>query len=81
MARRFIKDEDGLQLTTHVENRQMAFQIAETIQLDLGVEAIVIKARDPETGGEAVSIYLSGGKNDICEDTVSKALKIWRDFI
>lgn len=77
----FLKDSDGLQLITSSRNRSRAFQVAETISDDLNVRAVVTNARDPETGGIGLGMYLVKEKGDISPDTIEKAIKLWEEFI
>ncbi len=81
MARKFLKDSDGLQLITSSDNRQRAFQVAETIADDLGVEAVITKVRDPETGGYGLGIYIVSKESSFTPELTEEAIRIWNEFI
>lgn len=81
MARKFLKDNDGLQLITSTHNRSRAFQVAETISLDLEVTAVVTNVKDPETGGKGLGIYVINKDGEIPPDTLEEAIKLWNEYI
>ncbi len=81
MARKFLKDSNGLQLVTDSTNRSRAFQVAETISADLGVEAVVTKVKDLETGGAGLGIYIVYSKKEIPPGLTEEAARIWHEFI
>ncbi len=81
MARKFLKDQDGVQLITSCNNRSRAFQVAETISLDLGIKAVVINVKDPETGGNGLGIYILSKNGEISPPLLEEAIKLWNEFI
>lgn len=80
MPRKFVKDHEGQNVMTVPDNRKLAFQVAETVSLELGIEAVVTKVRNPETGGMALGMYLSGGKRDVTPEEVEQAASIWFEY-
>ena len=82
MARKFLKDSEGLQLITGNGNRSRAFQVAETISDDLNVTAVVTNIKDPETGGTGLGIYISNNKDtELSPGIMEEAAKLWNEFI
>ncbi len=81
MARKFLKDSEGLQLITSTHNKSRAFQIAETISLDLGIKAVVTNVKDPETGGKGLGIYVISSDGEIPPKMLEEAIKLWNEYI
>ena len=82
MARKFLKDSEGLQLVTGKNNRSRAFQVAETIADDLHVTAVVTNVKDLDNGGTGLGIYLSDNKdNDLSPVLMEEAARLWNEFI
>ena len=81
MARKFLKDSEGLQLITSTHNKSRAFQVAETISLDLGIKAVVTNVKDPETGGKGLGIYVISSDGEIPPKMLEEAIKLWNEYI
>ncbi len=81
MARKFVKDREGQNVLTLPDNRKLAFQVAETVSLELGIDAVVTRVKNPETGGMALGMYLSGGKRDVTPEEIETAASIWRKYL
>lgn len=81
MARRYLKDEDGIPLITQKSNRSRAFQVAETISVELGIEAVITRARDSESGGEGLGIYVTSHDGELSPAIMQEAIELWREYI
>lgn len=81
MGRKFVKDENGAPLWTALDNRQMAFRVAQTITEAVGLEAVATTVRHVETGEEGVGLYLCGGAREIRTDVLEKARELWLHFL
>lgn len=80
MPRRFVKDDEGANLRVPQEREALAFQVAQTITQALGMEAVITRVRDPETGNAALGLYINSGKKDIAPHEMELARKLWREF-
>ncbi len=81
MARRFVKDENGVPLWVPREKRQLAFRVAQTITEALGMEAVITNIRHPESGEEGAGLYLSSGAKEVPPAAMEHARELWRHFL
>lgn len=81
MPRRFVKDEEGNNLRAPLQREALAFQVAQTISQALGIEAIIARVRDPETGGKALGLYLVTGQKDVSPRELQLARELWVQFL
>lgn len=81
MPREFLTHADGSLIVFPETRRKLAFQIAETLTLELGVPAVAARKKDPVSGGRALAIYLNSGASELATETLREAARMCRELL
>ncbi len=76
MARTLVTYEDGTIVLYSLKQREHAFRVATLIEASLGVEAVIVRRVNKETGFPGLAMYLTSDKQVIHDGLVAEARNI-----